>query len=197
MLKKSVFITHSPKLNLQIALLFLLLASIACKVDVGGPERPGQLIHVDPEKATDVAQGWSQAITEATSSGQVTVLFTEEQITGFVMQRLQADPTPLLKEPQIYLRQGQIQVYGIFERGIFKAAALVRVEPSIDGDGQLTFRLVEAKVGPVPAPELLMESISAVLTEALTGSIGSFATGIRIRSLAISDGEMSIVGEIR
>jgi hypothetical protein len=113
------------------------------------------------------------------------------------MQRLEIDPTPLLRNPQIYLRQGQIQVYGTFERGILKAAALVRVEPSIDEAGELSLRLVEASVGPIPAPELLKESISAILTEALTGSIGSLATGIRLTSVAISNGEMSIVGEIR
>jgi hypothetical protein len=73
----------------------------------------------------------------------------------------------------------------------------VRVEPIIDAEGQLKLRLVEAKVGPIPAPELLMESLSAVLTEALTGSIGSLATGMRLTSVAIANGEMSIVGEIR
>ena len=197
LLLKSLLITYSPKLNFCIAISSLLLASIACQIDAGGPERPGQLIPADRSLATDVTQGWSQAKTEAVSTGQVMVFFTEAQITAFVMQRMEADPALLLKQPQIYLRQGQIQVYGIFERGIFKAASLVRVEPTIDADGQLTFRLVEAKVGPIPAPDLLMESLSAILTEALTGSIGSLATGIRITSLAISNGEMSIVGEIR
>jgi hypothetical protein len=193
----SLSVTRSPKLRIRLAAGTLLLASIACQIDVGGPDRPGQIIPADETLATEVAEGWSRAISEAASSGQVMVLFTETQITGFVMQRLQADPSPLLAQPQIYLRDGQIQVYGVLERSIFKGAALVRVEPSIDAEGQLTFRLVEAKVGPIPAPELLMESISTVLTEALTGSIGSLATGIRITSIAIADGEMSIVGEIR
>ena len=194
---KTLLVTNSPKMNFRIAISTLLLMSIACQIDVGGPDRPGQFIPADQSMATEVAQGWSQAISDAVSTGQVMVFFTEAQITGFVMQRLEADPAPLLKEPQIFLRQGQIQVYGVFERGIFKAAALVRVEPTIDAEGQLTLRLVEAKVGPIPAPELLMESLSAVLTEALTGSIGSLATGIRLTSLAIANGEMSIVGEIR
>ena len=194
---KTLLVTNSPKMNFRIAISTLLLMSIACQIDVGGPDRPGQFILADQSMATEVAQGWSQAISDAVSTGQVMVFFTEAQITGFVMQRLEADPAPLLKEPQIFLRQGQIQVYGVFERGIFKAAALVRVEPTIDAEGQLTLRLVEAKVGPIPAPELLMESLSAVLTEALTGSIGSLATGIRLTSLAIANGEMSIVGEIR
>lgn len=194
---KSSLITFTPKVNIRIAISSLLLMSIACQIDVGGPDRPGPSILADQSMATDVAQVWSEAITEAVSTGKVMVFFNEAQITGFVTQRLETDQSPLVKDPQIFLRQGQIQVYGVFERGIFKAATLVRVEPAIDEEGQLTFRFVEAKVGPVPAPELLMESLSVVLTEALTGSIGSLATGIRLTSLAIANGEMSIVGEIR
>jgi hypothetical protein len=194
---KSLFVTLSPRLNFRIAICSLLLLSFACQIDVGGPGRPGQIIPADAALATEVSEGWSQAIAEAVTTGQVMVLFTEAQITGFVMQRLQTDPTPILQHPQIYLREGQIQVYGIVERGILQATTLVRIDPTIDEEGQLAFHLVEAKFGPIPAPELLLESISAVLTEALTGSIGSLATGIKITSLAIADGEMAIVGEIR
>ena len=125
------------------------------------------------------------------------MIFNEIQMTGFFTHRLNTESSPLLQEPQIYLRDGQIQVYGIFERGILKSSVLLRVEPSIDVDGQLSLQVIEASVGPIPAPDLLLESISAVITEALTGSVGSLATGIRITSLAISNGEMSIVGEIR
>lgn len=183
--------------SIFIAACSLLFASLACQIDIGGPDRPGALIQTDEAQATEVTQIWSQAIADAVSSGQVTVLFNETQITGFVAQRLQADPDPLIKDPQIYLRQGQIQVFGIFEQGILKSAALIRIEPSINAEGQLSLQVVEVSVGPIPAPDLLMESVSAVLTEALTGSFGSLATGIKITSVAISEGEMAIVGEIR
>ncbi len=118
-------------------------------------------------------------------------------MTSFFTQRLQARPDPLIGDPQVYLRDGQIQIYGIFEQGILKSSALFRVEPEIDVDGQLSLNVVEASVGPIPAPQILMETISVVLTEALTGTFGSLATGIKITSIAISQGEMAIVGEIR
>jgi len=43
----------------------------------------------------------------------------------------------------------------------------------------------------------LKDSISAILTEAFTGTLGSLATGIRVTSLAVADGQMAIVGELR
>jgi hypothetical protein len=36
-----------------------------------------------------------------------------------------------------------------------------------------------------------------LLTEAFTGTLGSMATGIRITSLAIADGQVAIVGSPR
>lgn len=194
---KSSNFTRSSEVVIFLVVSILALAAMACQIDVGGPNSPGEFISADPSLATEVSDGWSQAISEAVSSGQVMVIFTEAQITGFVMQRMEDDPTPLLHQTQIYLREGQIQVYGTLERGIFTAKTLIRVEPIIKDDGQLSLKIAEASVGPIPAPDLLLESISAVITEALTGSVGSLATGIRITSLAISNGEMSIVGEIR
>ncbi len=193
---RSVLINPSKQRYLLV-ILVMLLANLACQIDIGGPDRPGEAILKDPAQATEVAQIWSQAITESLSAGQVVVIFNEIQITGFFANRLNTESSPLLQEPQIYLRDGQIQVYGIFERGILKSSVLMRVEPTIDIDGQLSLQVIEASVGPIPAPQLLMETISALVTEALTGSIGSLATGIKLSSLAIADGEMSIVGEIR
>jgi uncharacterized protein YpmS len=193
----SSIVNRSSHTIVFIAFCSLWFASLACQIDIGGPERPGELIQSDESQATEVVQTWSQAIIDAASVGQVNLLFNETQMTGFVTQRLEADSDPVIKDPQIYLRQGQIQVFGIFEQGILKSTALIRIEPSIDDVGQLSLQVVEVSVGPIPAPALLMESISAVLTEALTGSFGSLATGIKITSVVISEGEMAIVGEIR
>lgn len=190
-------INHHRTSLIFIVSLSLAIASLACQIDIGGPARPGDPIVSDQAQATEVAESWSQAIRDAVTSGQVMVLFNESQITGFFKQRMNADQNALIQDPQVYLREGQIQVYGILEQGIFKSTALIRIEPVVDAEGRLSLQLAEISVGPIPAPAFLMESISAVITEALTGSIGSLATGMKLTSVAISNGEMSIVGEIR
>ena len=91
----------------------------------------------------------------------------------------------------------QMQIFGIFDQGPFLANALLIVMPSIDAEGQISFELTQADIGPLPIPGALKDTISAILTEAFTGTIGSLATGIRITSIAIADGEMAIVGELR
>jgi uncharacterized protein YpmS len=130
-------------------------------------------------------------------NGQVSILIDETQMTAFLAERIADQEQPLIRNPQVFLRDNQIQVFGIAERGILKASVLITVAPEITPEGEISFQISEASVGPVPAPSALKSTISAVLTEAFTGSIGSLATGIRISSLAIADGQMTIVGELR
>jgi hypothetical protein len=175
----------------------LLFASIACQINLGGPQPPDGPIPVEPSAAEDLQSNWQSALENAVETGQVTILIDEAQMTAFLAQRIEAREEPLIQNPQVYLRDNQIQVYGTAERGVLKANVLITVTPEITQDGEISFHLSEASVGPVPAPSALKSTISAVLTEAFTGSIGSIATGIRITSLAIADGQMTIVGELR
>lgn len=175
----------------------LVVSVIACQIDVGGPEPPGVSIPIQPSEAELLRSKWQSALESAAETDQVSILIDEAQMTAFLAERIADRDQPLIREPQVYLRDNQIQIFGIAERGILKATLLITVTPEITEDGDILFELSEASVGPVPAPSALKSTISAVLTEAFTGSIGSLATGIKISSLAIANGEMTIVGELR
>ena len=172
----------------------MLLATIACQIHVGGPKAPGEPI---PTATNDLTEVWQAATTAALTSGQVMVILDEIQLTTFIAHRLETDETPLLSQPQIYLRENAIQVFGTTERDFVKANVLLAITPLVDPDGNITLELTTAEFGPIPAPEALKETISAVLTEAFTGSFGSLATGIRVTTLSINDGQLAIVGELR
>lgn len=161
---------------------------------IGGPKAPGEPI---PTTTNDLVEVWQTAITAALTTGQVMVILDEVQLTTFIAHRLDTLETPLLHQPQVYLRQNAIQVFGTTERGFLKANVLLAITPLIDPDGNITLELTTAEFGPIPAPEPLKGTISAILTEAFTGSVGSLATGIRVTTLAINDGQLAIVGELR
>jgi uncharacterized protein YpmS len=180
-----------------LTLVSLLLTTLACQIDVGGPEAPGGSIPIQPSSADELQSNWRSTIENAAETGQVNILIDEVQVTALLAKRIEARDEPLIQNPQVYLRENQIQVFGIAKRGILTANVLITVKPLITEEGEISFELSEASVGPVPAPSALKSTISAVLTEAFTGSIGSLATGIRIASLAIADGQMTIVGELR
>jgi hypothetical protein len=175
-------------------MILVFMSMIACQLHLGGPKPPGEPI---PTTTNDLSDVWQAAIETALTTGQVMVVLEESQLTTFIAQRLEARETPLIKQPQVYLRQNAIQVFGTTERGIVKANVLLAISPLIDADGNISLELTTAEFGPIPAPDALKDSISAILTEAFTGSVGSLATGIRVTTLVINDGQLAIVGELR
>jgi hypothetical protein len=194
-LNHSQRLTHRT-LALTYILASLILATLACQVDVGGPEPPFQPIAANDQAANEVTNLWQSALESALDTGEVMLILDESQLNAFVAKRLAAENS-LLQEPQVFLRQNAIQVYGYVIQGIFRANIHLSISPILDQEGRITFELTLASVGPIPVPEAVKNTISAILTEAFTGTLGSLATGIRVSSLVINDGQLAIVGELR
>ncbi len=180
-----------------IAFALLAAAQLACKIDLGGPEALGAPIGVIDGSAEEWSDSWKQAIDGAADSGEIIVAINEAQLTSLIANRLKESDNPVLISPQVFLRDQAIHIYGYTEQGVLRASVLITVAPVIDADGKISFELTGAEVGPIPAPEGVKDAISAILTEGFTGPIGTLATGIRVTSLEIDDGIMTIVGEIR
>lgn len=189
---------------LPLFLAILILASIACTVFVGGPDYSDRApIPVSPEAAESLKEEIKRAFEAGAASGEVTINITETQITSVLMLRLQTDQNlqqdekPLITEPQVYLRDGQMQIFGKTQQGMFTANIGIIVSVSVDENGRPKIEIVSADFGPLPAPEGLTATISAMIQEAYTGSVGPVATGLRIQTISIADGMMTITGRIR
>jgi hypothetical protein len=181
--------------GILLAMLGLVLANLACQINLGGPEPPGPSSPPSGSE-TELTDIWENAI-GTISSGEFRVVFTAEQLTAFLAERMQTSEDPLISNPQVFLDTGQVQVFGFSERGPFSANILITIVPSINSENELTFEITSADFGPIPVPDSLTQGISALITEAFTGSITSRATGIRIKSLSVSDGEMVLISELR
>ncbi len=192
------------KTILPIFLLTLILTSLACTINVGGPDYSAlPTIPVSTEAAQSIQDEIKRALDEGVTTGTITLNFTEPQITSYIAARLQNDPTlqqdnkPLINDPQVYLLNGQMQIYGKTIQGMFTANIGIIVNVGVDENGQPKIEIASADFGPLPAPNGLKEAISAMVREAYTGSLGPVATGLRIESISIADGIMTITGRIR
>jgi hypothetical protein len=171
----------------------LAAASLACSLGLGGPTPPASPIPV----STDAAGQLEEIITQAagnSQNGEVTVVVTEEQLTSFVALKLAEDPDAALKDPQVFLRDGQIILYGSARVGSVTAPAEIRLDIATDAEGGLDVTVASANFGPLPVPQSMLDTLSASLDEAVSGRLGPQATGIRITSIVVGDGEMSITG---
>lgn len=191
--------------KLVIACIALILTSLACTLFVGGPDYSDLTpIPVSTEAAQSLQDGIKKSIEDGFLTGVVTITITEPQITSYLALRLQSDPslqqensTPLITDPQVYLRDGQMKIYGKTQQGVLSANIGIIVNVGIDAEGKPKIEIASADFGPFPAPEGINETITAIIEEAYTGSFGPVATGIRIETITIADGIMTIIGQIR
>ena len=191
-------------LSLPIFLITLVITSLACTVFVGGPDYSDRTpIPISNEAAESLKEDIKRAFEAGATTGEVTINITETQITSVLALRLQSDQNlqqdskPLITEPQVYLRDGQMQIFGKTQQGMFAANIGIIVSVGVDENDKPKIEIVSADFGPLPAPEGLNAAISAMIDEAYTGSVGPVATGLRVQTISIADGVMTITGRIR
>jgi hypothetical protein len=187
-----------------IFLIAMVMASLACTIFVGGPDYSDLApIPVSTTDAESLREQVKKSFEEGASTGVVTFTITETQITSLFAQRLQSDPNlqsdqkPLISDPQVYLRDGQMKIYGKSKQGMFAANIGIIVSIEVDEDGKPKIEVVSADFGPLPVPEKINSAFTSMITEAYTGAVGPAATGLRIDSISIADGVMTITGHTK
>lgn len=176
----------------------LVLASLACTISAGGPDYPAQPVPFSMDEVQNMRTQIEQAFLAGAESGIITLQITESQLTSYMTLKLQEQTNPPFTEPQILLRNGQMQMYGKVVRGMFTANILITMNVSIDQTtGMPKIEIASADFGPFPAPEGLNNAISSIISEAFTGSLGPVAIGFRLESITIADGVMTMTGRIK
>ena len=183
--------------KIVIILPIILAFTLACTIFVGGPEYPEPPIAISTEAVTTLQEEIKAAVAAGTASGEVTLIMSEVQLTSYLASKIKDNANPMFTDPQVYLRDGQMRIYGKTQQGNFAAniGIVLTVEPDKEGNPEL--QLTSADFGPFPLPEGLNKAITAIIEEAYTGALGPVATGFRITAITIADGLMMINGKIR
>jgi hypothetical protein len=185
------------KISLPIGLLTLFMSILACTINIGGPDYPDQRIPISTVAVGELQSAMATAVALGEVSGRVTLVINETQLTSYLAARLRSQGQPLFTDPQVYLRDGHIQIYGLAQQGYLQATIQIVVTAGVDDQGQLKIELTSADFGPLPVPSGLNEAVSATLQELYTGAIGPAAIGFRLESIKVADGTITIVGRTK
>ena len=173
------------------------VTTLACTIFTGGPDIPEQPIPVSTEAVDSLQQQIKEAVTAGAQSGVVTLFITETQLTSYLAFKLGDSEDAMFTDPQVYLRDGQMRIYGKSKQGMFTANVGIVLQVGADENGDPKLELASADFGPFPLPDGLNDALTALIEEAYTGSLGPVATGMRIKSITIADGVMAIIGQVR
>ena len=185
------------KFQILFTLFALLLASLACTMNIGGPDYPETTIQPSEQAVKNMQEQFKAAFASAATSGDVILTFTEEQLTSVLHYRFAAQNNPLITEPQVILRNNTMDIYGKAKQGYFVANVKISVQVGIDENGEPTINVVSSDFGPLPVPEGINTTLSAIIKEAYTGAVGPVATGFRIEQIGICDGFMVMAGKVK
>ncbi len=183
--------------KILITLIALAFATLACSIFVGGPNYPATPIPVSTQAAQSLKNQVQQSVATGTASGTVTLHITEEQLTSYLAVYLQSHPNLPITDPQVQLQNGQMELLGKVQQGMFSANVMLTLAVGVDQNGQPKITITQEDFGPLPAPQGLNNAISAFVAQALTGSLGPAATGFRLESISIVDGVMTVTGRVK
>jgi uncharacterized protein YpmS len=181
-----------------LALTALLFASLACNLP-GGARPPVETtpIPVTTESVEQLQENLEEAATQASTTGQVTMVVDEAQLTSLVAIELESQEEKILEDPQVYLREGQIQLYGTAVQGGISLPISVIATVHANEQGEAQYEIVEANAGPLPLPQSILDQFTDQLDQAIGSRLDPENTNIFIDDITIADGKMTISGHTR
>ena len=185
------------KFQIVSALFAVLFATLACTMQIGGPDYPETKIPVSEQAVQGMQDQFKAAFEAAAISGNVILTITEEQLTSYLTYKFAGENNPLITEPQVLLRNNTMDIYGKATQGYFVANVKISVSVGINAEGQPDIQIVSSDFGPLPVPDGINTTLSAIIKEAYTGAVGPVATGFRIEQIGIRDGFMVMAGKVK
>ncbi len=186
------------KKNIQLLIMIvaLFLASLACQVNLGGPEAPEDSGSASTEPTKTLEESWQEAIDGAKLSGTLTLTLTEAQLTALLTTSMAEQQDAPITEPQVVLRDGEMEIIGKYSNEGITASVGITLEVSVDENGVPVIIATSGAVGPIPLPEEVLQAVSDAINDALSGEISSTTTGFSLQSIVITDGLMEITGKL-
>lgn len=149
---------------------------------VGGPAAPPGDVPVSEEAAARLETKIQEAA--ASSQGeQVQVTLTEEEVTSYLRLRLQ---TEQLQSAQVQFEPGRIILTGQATVGITQNIRMV-ASPRVE-NGIVQFDFSEAKFGPLPIPQSILDIANDQLRQALTSNVA------QVDQVDVGDGTITVSG---
>ena len=188
---------HLRTCLILIAIIILLAAGLACRLPFQVPEPPGPPIPISTEAVESFKEKLSQASEQARSGESIELSLSEEELTSAFAFYVINEQGAGFSDPQVYLRDGQVQVFGNYQSGDSSIPVRVVFDPQADEQGKPHIDLVSVDFGRFSAPDALVENIQDSFDQVWTDLIGITDDRLWVDSLNAADGSLTIQGQIR
>lgn len=183
-------------------ILFLALSAMACRMggllDAKVPVTPtAAMIPVTTEAVEAAATQVAGAVATAQAGGPIVLEITDAQATSAAALALQEYGENRISNLQIRFLQGQMQVSGDVSEQGFNLPLLVTVSIQLDAQGRPRSQVVDASIGPLPVPQAMLDQLTTQLDAMVLAQFSGDADRIKLESLSLQPGKMTIVARLQ
>lgn len=158
----------------------------------GAPERPGTEIMVSEQLGMEAKSIIQNALPQVGSLSSITI--TEQQVTSWLATEMKNNPDLPLSDVQVFLRNGQIQVWGMVSGSADSTSALIVGEIRIDQNKKPYFEIVSMQIGTQTMPEFLLNQMEGWLNQSLSENIESELPGLELMNINVVNGLITVSG---
>jgi len=158
----------------------------------GAPERPGSEIMVSEQAGIEAKAIIENALPQPGSLSSITI--TEQQITSWLVMELQENPDLPLSDVQVFLRNGQVQIWGMVKGSENSTSALIVGEISIDANQLPYFEIESMQVGTQVVPDFLLSQMQAWINELIAENINEQLPGLQMMNVNVVNGLITVSG---
>lgn len=183
-------------------LFVLLLAALACTLDIGGPTPPPTPIGPVENARDDIRRAWVEALSKATEGdGHFAVVLSQAQLTSLLDQRFPGVKPFVFSHPTVLLRDGHIEIYGELHHEHAKMRVLLVLVPNTNSagycSGTCTFLLKEAEFGPWKVPEPFRKRLLTLFQNVVLGQALQLPPGVKIQRMRVINHTLLIEGQMK
>lgn len=158
----------------------------------GAPERPGGEIMVSEQSGMEAKSIIENALPQVGSLSSITI--TEGQVTSWLAMELKENPDLPLSDVQVFLRNGQVQVWGIVNGSADSTSVLIVSEIKIDNNQQPYFVIESMQIGTQVVPDILLGQMESWLNQMLIENINEQLPGLQMMNVNVVNGLITVSG---
>ena len=181
----------SRKLILSVILLFSI--PLACTIPTFGMKNEPTPAPVEEQAAPEPTIDLSQMFSTDPNTGAVVITITEQMLGSMLNKQMAQDPSAMLSEPLVTLRNGHINIDGKTNQAGITLETQIIVTPTVGADGLPAITIDTVKIGPLEAPEAVRTAVSGIAQKLFTNAIGNGLSDQKLQSITINDGVMVVV----
>jgi len=181
------------KTSFHLLFLVLVLGVLACRMS-SNLVQDFEPITVRTEDAIALGEKLEQAVQDAEQKGSFTIEISEQQLTSYLALNLAKTSQVPITDLQIHLQDGQVWIRGVVHQDNLQLPLTVAVSLSVDSENKIVVDLKQARIGPFPLPQRLLDSITQEVQKAFWDQLASVGEGYTIEEISIGEGSILIRG---